>query len=150
MAVTDQVLLNMSAAEVNALPQGIVRLDATGKILYYSQTQATFAGRTVAETIGKNFFREVAPCTAVKSFQGRFLDFIARPGASIESFEFLFWFATNAKRVTITFLRQSDSADAVCIVINQSAPKHRPDAFHTWTLKSSQTSFPSRSRASFS
>jgi photoactive yellow protein len=120
MAVTDQELLDMSASEVNALPQGIVRLDATGKILYYSQTQATFTGRTVADTIGKNFFTDVAPCTAVKNFQGRFLDFVARPGALIESFVFLFRFATSAERVNITFLRQADLADSVCIVVNQS------------------------------
>jgi len=118
MITTDQSLLAMSPAEINALPQGIIRLNAAGKILYYSQTQATIVGRTVAETIGKNFFTEVAPCTDVKGFHGRFIDFAATSGARIESFNFLFRLVTGNKRVTITFLRQNASADAICIVVN--------------------------------
>ena len=122
-ATSDHALLTMSPEEINALPQGIVRLDAAGKILYYSETQAALVGRTVSGTIGKNFFTEVAPCTDVKNFRGRFLEFIARPGANIESFNFTFRFATGAKRVTITLLRRTTATEAVCIVVNQTPEK---------------------------
>jgi photoactive yellow protein len=58
-------ILNLSEAELDALPLGIIRLDQSGKILYYNASQAELGHLTSKGSIGRNFFTEVAPCTAV-------------------------------------------------------------------------------------
>ena len=46
--------------------------DAKGTILHYNVYESQLAGVDQKSVVGKNFFREVAPCTAVKSFYGQF------------------------------------------------------------------------------
>jgi len=98
----EQQILVMSEAQIDAFPIGILRLDRRGNILSYNKAQAEFAHRTAATTVGLNFFRDVAPCTAVKAFQGRFNEAINSPGGSIiERFKFEFRFEWGVKEVTI-------------------------------------------------
>jgi photoactive yellow protein len=115
----EEQILGMSEAELDALPQGIIRLDASGKILYYNKAQAGFAHRS-ASAIGLNFFNDVAPCTAVRDFQGRFIDFLSTPGSRIEPFAFLFRFDWGSKWATITMVRQADAEHGVYMVITTS------------------------------
>ena len=115
--ITEQHLLGLSEVELNALPFGIIRLDKTGKILYYNQAQADLAHRTIATTVGLNFFSDVAPCAAIKSFQGRFSEFVTAPGSRIVPFEFLFRFDWGAKKVSITMVKRAED-DTVFIVVS--------------------------------
>jgi photoactive yellow protein len=108
---------SLSEAELDALPQGIIRLDRNGKILYYSHAQAQLARRTVATTVGLNFFSEVAPCAAVRDFQGRFNDFVAKPESKIEPFAFDFRFPWGSKKVTISMVKTSGPESSVYIVV---------------------------------
>jgi photoactive yellow protein len=108
---------SLSEAELDALPQGIIRLDKTGKILYYSHAQAALAHRAIATTVGLNFFTEVAPCTAVRDFQGRFNDFVAKSQATIEPFTFDFRFPWGLKKVSITMVKSSGPESSVFIVV---------------------------------
>jgi photoactive yellow protein len=108
---------NLSEAELDALPQAIIRLDKTGKILYYSHAQAELAQRTIATTVGLNFFAEVAPCTAVRDFQGRFNDFVAKAEVRIESFTFDFRFPWGLKKVSIAMVKPSGPDSSVYIVV---------------------------------
>ena len=118
MMTIDQQVNGMSESELDALPLGIIRLDRDAKILYYSASQAEFARRDAAATIGSNFFRDVAPCAAVKAFQGRFNDFVAAPGGSlIEPFEFEFRFTWGLRRVTITLIRSTHGDESFFIVV---------------------------------
>ncbi len=100
----------LSEAELDDLPHGIIRLDRTGKILYCSRAQAELARRSVETTVGLNFFTQVAPCAAVRDFQGRFNDFVATPEAKIEPFSFEFRFPWGLKRVSITMVKRSSTA----------------------------------------
>jgi photoactive yellow protein len=65
--------LNISEAEFDALPFGIIRIDREGKILEYNAFEEQISGRTRDDVVGKNFFTEVAPCTDVEDFHGRLL-----------------------------------------------------------------------------
>ena len=107
----------LSEAELDGLPQGIIRLDKSGKILYYSHAQAELAHRTIATTVGLNFFTEVAPCTAVRDFQGRFNAFVAAPNAKIEPFAFEFRFPWGIKKVFITMVKRSGTESRIYVVV---------------------------------
>jgi photoactive yellow protein len=62
----------LSDAELDALPFGAIKLDIEGTILSFNQHERERTGRVVSSTVGKNFFTDVAPCTNVQDFAGRF------------------------------------------------------------------------------
>lgn len=106
----------LSAADLDALPCGLIKLDLTGKILTYNRAESELSGLRPGHVEGKNFFTEVAPCTKVKEFHGRFLDGVAR-GELNETFDFLFRFAHGDRHVAIT-LNYSPAIGAVFIVVS--------------------------------
>ena len=59
-------------SHLDSLPFGAIELDEEGRILRYNQTEAHISGRTAEDVVGRNFFTEVAPCTNVQEFAGRF------------------------------------------------------------------------------
>lgn len=62
----------MSDAELDALPFGMMQLDERGTILRYSRTESRISGLSADECVGHSFFDEIAPCTHVAEFYGRF------------------------------------------------------------------------------
>lgn len=68
----DNVLARMTASEVDQLAFGAVQLDRKGTILQYNAAEASITGRKRDDVIGKNFFRDVAPCTSTPAFKGVF------------------------------------------------------------------------------
>jgi photoactive yellow protein len=68
----ENVMSKMSPAEVDQLAVGAVQLDAKGTILRYNAAEASMTGRDAKGVIGKNFFRDVAPCTNSPTFKGVF------------------------------------------------------------------------------
>lgn len=64
----------MAGEELDELPFGAIQLDGEGTILQYNRTEAELSGRDQKAMVGKNFFTEVAPCTNVREFAGRFRD----------------------------------------------------------------------------
>ncbi len=113
-------IFSLTEAELADYPHGIMQLDATGKILYYNEAEAALAHRTAANTVGLNFFTEVAPCTAVRDFQGRFEKFVMGTGAGCERFNFVFRFAWGEKEFGITMVRRVDLAHGIYIVVNST------------------------------
>ncbi|HEY0779424.1 MAG TPA: PAS domain-containing protein [Gemmatirosa sp.] len=81
----------LTSAELDALPYGMIQLDSSGVVLRYSGAETRLSGLTSAETVGRNFFREVAPCTQVAEFFGRFQDGVrARQLDAVFNFRFAF------------------------------------------------------------
>lgn len=64
----------LGSDELDALPYGMIQLDSRGVILRYSAVEARLSGYTASECVGRHFFDEVAPCTRVAEFYGRFRD----------------------------------------------------------------------------
>ncbi|GAC1585015.1 MAG: hypothetical protein NVS3B28_07090 [Candidatus Velthaea sp.] len=67
---TANELASKTAAEIDQLTFGAIQLDASGKVLTYNSAEAAITGRDPGDVIGKDFFRDVAPCTKTPSFEG--------------------------------------------------------------------------------
>jgi photoactive yellow protein len=111
----------MDRHDIDAYPDGVITLASDGSILRYNKTEASLARRSAEETIGRNFFTDIAPCTAVKDFQGRFNAFVANKSAAVERFDFVFRFAWGRQDVAITMLRKPASDEVTLIVARRSA-----------------------------
>ncbi len=90
----------LPAKELDVLPFGVIQIDAAGTILNYNLAEAQISGREPGQVIGKNFFTEVAPCTNVQEFAGRFRDGFTQ-GELNHVFPFLFDFQRPPTRVWI-------------------------------------------------
>src|ERR1700761_1173287 len=107
----------MDRAELDAYPNGVITLDRTAKILRYNLAEAQLARRDQATTVGLNFFRDVAPCTAVRDFMGRFEAFAAKTDSGVERFDFTFKFAWGHQAVGITMIRKA-GAEEINVVVS--------------------------------
>ncbi len=68
----ENTLSKLSSKDVDSLAFGAIELDKDGKILSYNSTEGAITGRKPEDVIGKNFFKEVAPCTNRPEFYGKF------------------------------------------------------------------------------
>ncbi len=121
----DQDLLErveaMSAQEIDGLPVGVITLGLDGKILRYNRTEAEMARLDQRSQVGRNFFTEVAPCTANPEFQGRFTTLAGKSSGGIETFDYTFRFAWGAQRVHITFVHKAGRDDVDVLITRMSA-----------------------------
>lgn len=101
----------MNEGELDGLPFGAIRLDKDGKVLSYNATEARLTGRDPRRVIGRNFFTDVAPCTNVQAFAGRFREGVARKEMHvIFPYRFDFQMAPRDVTVTLFYSKQTDSA----------------------------------------
>lgn len=61
----------LSDAERDALPFGVVKLDAAGAVTFYSKTEAVQSGFKKRPAVGRDFFLEIAPCMNTPALKGR-------------------------------------------------------------------------------
>ena len=123
-------LAKASAVEnVDELPFGVIVVDRKGNILEYNRYESDMTGFSRERVIDRNFFHDVAPCTAIREFEGRFEDFLTSHETSIEPFEFVFPFAKGAQRVTIVFVRMNFESEraTICVVRHPDGPKVEHD-----------------------
>jgi photoactive yellow protein len=104
-------ITRMTETELDALPFGAIRLDKDGKVLTYNMTESKLTGRDPKRVIGRNFFTEVAPCTNVQTFAGRFHEGV-RKGEMHVIFPYRFDFKMAPRDVTVTlfYSKQTESA----------------------------------------
>lgn len=104
-------ITRMSEHELDALPFGAIKLDKTGKILSYNMTESKLTGRDPRRVIGRNFFTDVAPCTNVQSFAGRFREGVAKGDMHvIFPYRFDFEMAPRDVSVTLFYSKNTDTA----------------------------------------
>ena len=72
----------LNTAQLDSLPFGAIQLNHEGIILQYNDYESRLAGVDKSRAVGKNFFTEIAPCTDVKEFRGRFTEGVARKQAT--------------------------------------------------------------------
>ena len=94
------VLAKLSDDDIDQLAFGAVQLDATGKVLKYNAAEVGITGRAAASVIGKNFFRDVAPCTSTSAFKG-VIDAGVRAGELNTMFEYVFDYNMAPTKVKI-------------------------------------------------
>ena len=74
----------LSRSDIDALPYGVVRLDARGRVILYNEAEARLSGRGARAVLGLDFFAEVAPCLSGPEYKGRIDSAIARGRVDIE------------------------------------------------------------------
>jgi len=110
----------LSGEDLDQLPFGVIVVDRKGTILEYNEYERSMAGMGNRNVIGLNFFHDLAPCTAIKDFEGRFETFLDSDDTSIEPFQFVFAFARGAQRVAVIFVRLSNQSDRATICVQRS------------------------------
>ncbi len=112
-------LSQVPAAEIDALPFGYIALAPDGTIRKYNRYEADLARKDPQAVLGRNFFREVAPCTRVREFEGRFRDFVdGEIRDSTLSFDFEFAFRHGTQKVRIGLVR-SPLEKEVIVTVNR-------------------------------
>lgn len=93
---------HLDEAAFDALPFGSIKLDAMNRVVLYNAFEAQLAHRSSASTIGKFFFRDIAPCTDNKMFRGRLEELLAGSEKRAR-FDYLFRFPWGLRNVRIQF-----------------------------------------------
>jgi len=93
-------LARMSPRELDQLAFGAIQLDGTGKVLVYNATESSITGRSAADVVGRNFFRDVAPCTDTRRFRGVF-EAGVKSGSLNTMFDYTFDYKMNPTQVRI-------------------------------------------------
>ncbi|MEM1032863.1 MAG: PAS domain-containing protein [Myxococcota bacterium] len=92
----------MSPQQLDTLPYGMIVLDRDGRVVHYNDTESRLAQLPRERVIGRDFFGEIAPCTRVREFEGRFRELVERPHeVRFQSFDFVFRFAHSEQHVSI-------------------------------------------------
>lgn len=106
---------HMRPEQLDALPFGAIQLDAEGRVKSYNLFEEKLANLSRDRVIGKHFFTEVAPCTDVKEFHGRFREGVARKQLHAK-FRYHFSFKDRPRDVQIT-LYYSDITRSVWVLV---------------------------------
>jgi photoactive yellow protein len=112
---TSQERPEIDFATLDLLPYGIIVVDETGTILYYNAREEQIANRRKEDVVGKNFFTEIAPCTQVQEFYGRFQEAMQRAGL-VASFDFHFPFPGRPREVEITLTSFQKEGSNLCLI----------------------------------
>ena len=116
-----QRIESLSARELDGIPFGTIRLDRDGNVLSFNLAEAKLTGRDPKAVIGKNFFREIAPCTNVAEFYGRFKQGVAERKLHAV-FPYRFDYKMNPRDVSVT-LFYSDKTDSIWVFVRERAAK---------------------------
>jgi photoactive yellow protein len=100
-----EIALGLPIERFDELPFGGIVVDDDGVIVEYNEYETRLSHLQRSQVIGLNFFHDVAPCTAVQAFEGRFKTFLRSKKTVSRSFDYGFPFAHGAVSVTITFLK---------------------------------------------
>jgi len=95
-------LLHLGPDEYNRLPFGFITVDVAGNILRFNAFESEYCGLAEADVRGRSFFRDVAPCTSVREFEGRFQEMIAGNEERLARFRYVFRFAGGERLVQIS------------------------------------------------
>ncbi len=113
----ENVLGKLTNVEIDKLAFGAVQLNADGKILTYNAAEAGITGRSAASVIGKNFFKDVAPCTDSPQFRGVF-DAGVAAGNLNTMFEYVFDYKMAPTKVKI-HMKKAISGDTFWIFVKR-------------------------------
>lgn len=112
MSRPEQFLQSVDAltnGELDGLPFGAIQLDRDGTILQFNEYEANLSNRRAPDTIGRNFFLDVAPCTNVREFHGVFSDGLRRGELNV-TFDYLFAFKQAPRSVSVTLFYSAPTA----------------------------------------
>ncbi len=107
-----EVLDAMDGAALDALPFGVIGLDAAGIVDLYSAVEARYAGLTPASVMGRHFFTAVAPCMNNALVAGR-LDAEAALDVTID---YVLTFRMRPTRVSVRMIKRPASPRSYILI----------------------------------
>lgn len=114
--------LDLPMDRLDELPFGAIVVDPDGTIREYNEYETRLSHFAKEAVIGKNFFHDVAPCTAVHAFEGRMQSFLRTSDRVSEKFDYFFPFHHGGVTVEITFLRLRQQGQ-ILIAVERTAPE---------------------------
>lgn len=96
----ENALARMSRDQLDSVAFGAIQLDKDGNILQYNAAEGDITGRDPGQVIGKNFFRDVAPCTNRPEFKGRFTEGVKSGDLNV-MFEYTFDYEMKPTKVKV-------------------------------------------------
>lgn len=109
-------VVTMSAELADRLPWGRIKLRGAGEIVEFNATESRFSRRHAEQIVGKDFFRDVAPCTRVQEFEGRLSKLRAARTDGHAEFEFVFRFPSDEALVTIHMVYEASTDSSVLLI----------------------------------
>lgn len=113
----DNVIEKLSASEIDRLAFGAVQLDKAGNIIQYNSAEGQITGRDPKTMIGKNFFRDVAPCTNTPTFKGEF-DKGVKSGNLATIFEYTFNYNMKPTKVKV-HMKKAITGDSYWVFVKR-------------------------------
>ena len=110
-------LAHMSDAEIDELAFGLVELDRDGRILRYNAAEAEIANLDQEGMVGRDFFKDVAPCTRTELFEGRFRKGVEEGKLDIE-FAYVFDHQMPQTQVRV-HMKQAESGDTYWVMVKR-------------------------------
>lgn len=104
--------------ELDTLPIGMIQLDRSGKVLKFNQTESDLARVEKSDALGKSFFDEVAPCTKVREFHGRFLEGVESRDLST-TFDYEFKFRDGRRKDVLISMFYSTNTESVWVLVQR-------------------------------
>lgn len=101
---------------LDALPFGVIRVVGDGTIAAYSKGESALSKISPTSVIGKDFFRDVAPCTAVKEFRGTFEALRVKRENGSAKIRFVFRYASGAKLVDVVLVYHAATDTSTLLV----------------------------------
>lgn len=114
----ENTLSSMKEGDLDNLAFGAIQLDADGNILQYNAAEGDITGRDPKAVIGKNFFKEVAPCTDSKDFSGRFKEGV-KNGDLNTMFEYTFDYQMQPTKVKV-HMKKALAGDSYWILVKRA------------------------------
>lgn len=104
--------------ELDSLPVGMIQLDRDGTVLKFNQTESSLTRVEKNDAIGKSFFDEVAPCTKVQEFHGKFVDGVE--SRSLHTvFPYRFRFRDGREKNVMISMFYSATTDTVWVLVQR-------------------------------
>jgi len=109
-------LMQLDPAEYDRLPFGFISVDSEGRIVGFNAFERRYSGLRPEQVIGRHFFREVAPCTSVREFEGRFRELVARGDGRVARFRYVFRFRGGERLVQVSMTYVETEKRGILIV----------------------------------
>lgn len=109
-------LLHLGPEHYDTLPFGFITVDPDGNIVRFNAFETAYSGLREETVVGRNFFHDVAPCTSVREFEGRFREMIEGGAEGVARFRYVFRFAGGERLVQVSMTFISSEERGIIIV----------------------------------
>ena len=98
------------------LPFGFITVDRDGTVVGFNAFETGYSGLAPQEVVGRSFFHDVAPCTSVKEFEGRFRQMVEADKPEIARFRYVFRFKGGERLVQVSMTYVPSEQRGIIIV----------------------------------